>query len=98
VTKKGNYRSEKSNANRLSPWLAASGSGKSSVVRSGLVPRLRSERRTAWETVILVPTAEPMKALVPLLEPTMSEVDRLRESAKLGGSLKAGRSSSEQTA
>jgi hypothetical protein len=41
------------------PFVAvagASGSGKSSVVRAGLVPRLRSDRRTAWETVILVPT------------------------------------------
>jgi hypothetical protein len=43
--------------------VGASGSGKSSVVRAGLVPRLRSDRHTAWETVILVPTAEPMKAL-----------------------------------
>ena len=29
--------------------VGASGSGKSSVVRAGLVPRLRSDRRTAWE-------------------------------------------------
>jgi|SRR5271166_3198593 len=59
--------------------VGASGSGKSSVVRAGLVPRLRSDRRTAWETVILVPTDQPFKALarafVPLLEPTMGEVD-----------------------
>ena len=67
--------------------VGASGSGKSSVVRAGLVPRLRSNRRTAWETVILVPTDPPLKALalalVPLLEPTMGEVDRLAEAAKL---------------
>jgi hypothetical protein len=67
--------------------VGASGSGKSSVVRAGLVPRLRSDRRTAWETVILVPTDQPLKALaralVPLLEPTMGEVDRLAEAAKL---------------
>jgi hypothetical protein len=63
--------------------VGASGSGKSSVVRAGLVPRLRSDRRTAWETVILLPTAEPLKALakalVPLWEPTLARAGfRLR--------------------
>jgi len=74
--------------------VGASGSGKSSVVRAGLVPRLRSDRRTAWETVILVPTDRPLKALamalVPLLEPTMGEVDRLAEAAKLAEHLRSG--------
>src|SRR5271165_3436631 len=81
----------------LQPFVAvvgASGSGKSSVVRSGLVPRLRSDRRTAWETVILVPTDQPLKALaralVPLLEPTMGEVDRLAEASKLAGHFQSG--------
>src|ERR1700693_4359113 len=32
----------------------ASGSGKSSVIRAGLVPRLRSDRSEAWEIVMLV--------------------------------------------
>src|SRR6516165_6454623 len=67
--------------------VGASGSGKSSVVRAGLVPKLRSDRHTAWETVILVPTDQPLKALaralIPLLEPTMGEVDRLAEATKL---------------
>jgi hypothetical protein len=74
--------------------VGASGSGKSSVVRAGLVPSLRSDRRTAWETVILVPTDQPLKALaralVPLLEPTMSEVDRLAEGAKLAEHFRSG--------
>ena len=39
--------------------VGASGSGKSSVVSAGLVPRLRSDRHTAWETVILVPPISP---------------------------------------
>src|SRR5215469_12397760 len=68
--------------------VGASGSGKSSVARAGLVPRLRTDRRTAWETLILVPTDQPLKALarslVPLLEPAMGEVDRLAEVTKLG--------------
>src|SRR5271165_1942987 len=85
------------NAVQRQPFVAvvgASGSGKSSVVRAGLVPRLRSDRRTAWETIILVPTDQPLKALaralVPLLEPMMSEVDRLVEAAKLTEHLRSG--------
>jgi hypothetical protein len=79
------------------PFLAlvgASGSGKSSVVRAGLVPRLRSDHGTTWEFISLVPTDQPLKALaaalVPFLEPTKSEVDRLEEAGKLAG-LFAGR-------
>ena len=82
---------------RRRPFVAvvgASGSGKSSVVRAGLVPRLRSDRNTAWETVILVPTDQPLKALarafLPLLDPTMGEVDRLAESTKLAEHFRSG--------
>jgi hypothetical protein len=74
--------------------VGASGSGKSSVVRAGLVPRLRSDRQTAWETVILVPSDEPLKALaaafLPLLEPLMGEVDRLAEGSKLAEQFRSG--------
>jgi WD40 repeat protein/type II secretory pathway predicted ATPase ExeA len=74
--------------------VGASGSGKSSVVRAGLVPKLRRDRRTAWETLILVPADRPLKslamALVPLLEPTLGEVDRLAEAAKLAEHLRSG--------
>jgi hypothetical protein len=80
------------------PFLAlvgASGSGKSSVVRAGLVPRLRSDRGTTWEFISLVPTDQPLKALatalVPFLEPTKSEVDRLEEADKLAGLFTGGR-------
>src|SRR5215469_1946646 len=67
--------------------VGASGSGKSSIVRAGLVPSLRSDRSTNWEIVTFVPTDHPLEAmagaLVPLLEPTMGEVDRLVEASKL---------------
>jgi hypothetical protein len=88
---------ELASAVQRQPFVAvvgASGSGKSSVVRAGLVPRLRSDRHTAWETVILVPTDQPLKALaralVPFLEPTMGEVDRLEQAAKVAEHLRSG--------
>jgi hypothetical protein len=69
--------------------VGASGSGKSSVVRAGLVSRLRSDQGTTWEFVSLVPTDHPLKALaaalVAFLEPAKSEVDRLEEAGKLAG-------------
>jgi tetratricopeptide (TPR) repeat protein len=74
--------------------VGASGSGKSSVVRAGLVPKLRKDRHTIWETMILVPTDQPLKAIaaafLPLLEPSMSEVDRLAEASKLAEHLRSG--------
>ena len=67
--------------------VGASGTGKSSVVRAGLIPRLRSDHGTTWEFIALVPTDQPLKALasalVPFLEATKSEVDRLEEVGKL---------------
>jgi energy-coupling factor transporter ATP-binding protein EcfA2 len=74
--------------------VGASGSGKSSIVRAGLVPRLRSDRSAGWEIVTLVPTDQPLKALarslVALLEPAMGVIDRLTESAKLADHFRSG--------
>ena len=71
--------------------VGASGSGKSSVVRSGLVPRLRQHGGThTWDVVTILPGENPLQSLaagfVPLLEPNMTEVDRLREVGKLSES------------
>lgn len=68
--------------------MRVSGSGKSSVVRAGLVPQLRQEKETTWEVATLFPGDEPLKALAravsPLLEPeTMDETDRLVKINKL---------------
>jgi len=41
---------------RFLALVGASGSGKSSVVRAGLVPRLRSDHDATWESISLVPT------------------------------------------
>jgi len=71
--------------------VGASGSGKSSVVRAGLVPELRKSRNPVWEVVTIVPTDRPVHALaavfMPFLEPDMSETDRLIETNKLAEAL-----------
>ncbi len=71
--------------------VGASGSGKSSVVRAGLVPVLRKARDRVWEVATLVPTDRPVHALaavlMPLLEPDRSETDRLIETNKLAEAL-----------
>lgn len=75
--------------------VGASGSGKSSVVRAGLIPRLRESKATrVWEITTLVPTDRPLHslaaALVPFLEPDLTPVDRLAEINKLAGHFAAG--------
>jgi WD40 repeat protein len=76
--------------------VGASGSGKSSVVRAGLIPRLRrGASDLVWDAVTLVPTDRPLislsAALLPLLEPDLSEVKRLGEVADLASHLQAGK-------
>ncbi len=68
--------------------VGASGSGKSSVVRAGLVPQLRQEKETTWDVATLFPGDDPLKALARavslLLEPeAMDETDRLVKINKL---------------
>jgi hypothetical protein len=74
--------------------VGASGSGKSSVMRAGLAPALRRNRETVWEVVTLVPGERPLNALsgalLPLLEPEMTETDRLIEVNKLAQALEVG--------
>jgi hypothetical protein len=74
--------------------VGASGSGKSSLVRAGLIPSLRRDRETEWEVAVFVPGDQPLNALtaalIPLLEPTITETDRLVEMGKLAGHLAVG--------
>ena len=75
--------------------VGASGIGKSSVVRAGLIPRLREAKAgRVWEITTLVPTDRPLHglaaALVPILEPEMTRVDRLAEINKLAEHLAEG--------
>jgi len=44
--------------------IGASGSGKSSVVRAGLVPTLRWQQPSSgWPMIIMTPSAHPLEAL-----------------------------------
>jgi WD40 repeat protein/KaiC/GvpD/RAD55 family RecA-like ATPase len=67
--------------------VGASGCGKSSVVRAGLLPTLRRSPETVWEIATVIPGDRPLRALAavlsPLLEPDMTEADRLIEINKL---------------
>ena len=65
--------------------VGSSGSGKSSALFAGLLPRLRKEG--GWQFALLRPGAQPFYALagalLPLLEAGLSETDRLAETHKL---------------
>ena len=67
-----------------------SGSGKSSVVFAGLVPKLREQGD--WLILKCRPGGYPFealaKSLIPFLEPEMNETDQLIETRKLADALK----------
>ncbi len=73
----------------LLPVIGPSGSGKSSVIFAGLVPRLR--RQTDWLVASFRPGTQPFTALaaalLPLLEPQMGEVDKLVETRRFARTL-----------
>ena len=81
-------------ARRFIALVGPSGSGKSSVVRAGLVPKLRRETREPWEIATMVPGDRPFHqlaaVLLPLLETDLGEIDRLRKTAELARELKLG--------
>jgi hypothetical protein len=72
--------------------VGASGSGKSSVVFASLVPKLRKD--TGWLIGDFRPGTQPFESLaaglLPLLEPSMTERDRLIETRKLAAALQSG--------
>ncbi|MBK8174037.1 MAG: TIR domain-containing protein [Rhodospirillales bacterium] len=75
--------------------IGASGSGKSSVVRAGLIPRLRKgEGAQVWDALTFVPGDRPLinlaAALLPALQGDLSEVDRLAEIGRLAAHLADG--------
>ena len=64
---------------RLVAVVGPSGSGKSSVVRAGLVPLLRKGAGgLTWEVLTLTPGAQPLQALTALLSPPPAELSRTK--------------------
>jgi len=74
--------------------VGASGCGKSSVVRAGLVPALRRDGARVWDVATFVPGARPFHrlaaGLLPLLDPDTDGVNRLIEVNKLAEALESG--------
>ena len=83
---------EMTKRNSLITIIGASGSGKSSVVRAGLVPTVRKGfGNQVCEVAILVPGESPFQSLsatlIPMMAPEMSAMDRLLEVNKLSQAL-----------
>ncbi|CAN5362420.1 hypothetical protein BH24GEM3_BH24GEM3_14890 [soil metagenome] len=79
----------------LVAMVGVSGSGKSSVVRAGLVPHLRrGGGGHVWEIATMVPTDRPVHrlaaVLIPRLEPDLDEVERVTQVTQLAERLLAG--------
>jgi len=76
--------------------IGPSGSGKSSIVQAGLLPRLRASRAPAvtWDALTFSPGDDPFFALastlLPLLDPDLGPTDRLTERRRLAASLADG--------
>ncbi|MCC3582630.1 AAA family ATPase [Microcoleus sp. PH2017_30_WIL_O_A] len=77
----------------LVPVIGASGSGKSSVVFAGLIPRLRAEG--TWLIQFFRPQSQPFyglaSALVRLLKPELDEIQQPGRAAELAGEMNQGK-------
>jgi WD40 repeat protein len=66
--------------------VGASGSGKSSVVRAGLVPALRRDANNhVWDVLTLTPGPTPLHALLAALSPPPEEMSRAARLARIEG-------------
>ena len=75
------------------PILGASGSGKSSVVLAGLVPRL--QKLGHWQFTHFRPGEDPFHALalslIPLYEPDLTATEQMMQARELAGYLQTGK-------
>ena len=75
--------------------LGASGSGKSSVLRAGLIHQLQLGHKLAnsrdWQVPITIPGEHPLKRLAKLfVEPNLPQIDKAEQLGKAEGLLKQG--------
>ncbi len=74
-------------AHRVAALIGRSGAGKSSLVRAGLLPRLRRKAETGWgsvwDSLVIRPGAEPLVALAGALSPPRPEEDHLERYHRL---------------
>ncbi|HEY9603194.1 MAG TPA: pentapeptide repeat-containing protein [Allocoleopsis sp.] len=75
--------------------IGASGSGKSSVLRAGLLHQLKLGRQLAgsnqWQIQVMVPGSQPFLNLAAaFVEPNLSKLDRAEQLGRAEGLLKAG--------
>ncbi|MBW4513914.1 MAG: caspase family protein [Timaviella obliquedivisa GSE-PSE-MK23-08B] len=69
---------------RFAAVTGASGSGKSSLLRAGVISRLQQERTptgaNAWKIKLLTPTEHPLKSLAAaFIDPELSELERAEQ-------------------
>jgi len=77
---------EKVRTSSLVAVVGASGSGKSSVVRAGLVPALRrGTDNRVWEILAFSPGPTPLHALLAALSPPPEEMSRAAKLARIEG-------------
>ena len=55
---------------RLLAVVGASGSGKSSIVRAGLIPQLKAGATERWRSYLITPTSDPMASLAAVTRQT----------------------------
>ncbi len=68
---------------RVAALIGRSGSGKSSMVRAGLLPLLRRRADTVWDSLIIRPGEEPLLALADALSPLRPDEDPLDRRRRL---------------
>ena len=77
-------------AQRVAALIGRSGAGKSSLVRAGLLPRLRRRPGAGvWDSLVIRPGEEPLLALADALSPPREQEDSLDRQRRLRAQVQA---------